>query len=581
MILKFYRPRLARDLGRDVIRILRDIRTLGLALSMTAIPVYGQAANVYSMTFEAQLNTSLGFSEQTQKDSKALVAFYAKRDFALFWVNKDKLTNRAEQLLEHLSKAEEEGLNPKDYMPVSLSGYSTDISHLEGNQKALLQLEIELTQTALKYARHVSAGRVRPHRLSENLTPTLPLLSTDETLEGLASSATLKDFLTSLAPQHVGYQRLKAALATARTQTTTTNWTKVPAGRKSLKPGQSDNRIALVRQRLIESGDYKPALTEPKSNDDAQTDTNLELDKANLYDRDLVKAIKAFQRKKGLAADGWIGRQTIAVMNRPRPNRAKKILVNMERYRWLPRELGKRHVFVNQADYKMHIIDEGKVIHSARVIIGKPKHQTPVFSNEIKTVVFNPYWNVPRSIIKNEMLPFLLQDPYYLERQGFEVRLTQRTRRRSSFFGWGGGPDISDEKQIVSVRQPPGPGNALGRVKFLFPNKHHVYMHDTPTKHLFARNNRAYSHGCVRVQNAQRFAEILLRLDANWSPRRVASAIATGENQYVNLKRKVPVHLAYFTAWIDENNQFHSRPDIYRRDNILSQAMGQNKLALK
>lgn len=534
------------------------------------------------MTFEAQLNTSVGVSKKTKSDGKALVAFYAKRDFKPMWVNEDKLTKRAEQLLEHLARATEEGLNPKNYMPVSLSGFSTDITHLTDNQKALLQLEIELTNTALKYARHVSAGQVRPSRLSENLTPTLPLPSVAKTLEGLATSEHLQDFLKGLAPRHAGYQRLKAALTAAREQTQSPNWTKVPAGRKSLKPGQSDNRIALVRQRLTESGDYKPESTPSKSDDDAEVDASLELDKANLYDPKLVEAVKVFQRGKGLAADGWIGRQTISAMNRPRPNRVRKILVNMERYRWLPRDLGKRHVFVNQADYKMHIIDDGKVIHSARVIIGKPKHQTPVFSNEIKTVVFNPYWNVPRSIIKNEMLPYMRQDSSYLERQGYEVQLSNQTRRRTSFFGWGGGsPEVFDEKQILSVRQPPGPRNALGRVKFLFPNKHHVYLHDTPTKHLFARNKRAYSHGCVRVQNAQKFAQILLRLDANWSARRVSRAIATGENRYVTLKNKVPVHLTYFTAWIDENKKFHSRPDIYRRDNILFQAMGQNKLALK
>jgi L,D-transpeptidase YcbB len=570
-------------IGRVVIRIHKDLRALGLALSITAIPVYGQAANVYSMTFEAQLNTSMGNTKSEKLDGNKLVAFYEKRDFAPLWVNKNKLTKRAERLLEYLAKADKEGLNPEDYKTISLSDFSSDISHLADNEKALLHLEIELTRTALKYARHISSGRVKPSRINENLAPTLPLTDIAATLQALAANEHPEEVLKLLAPQHKGYQRLKAALAIARKQTGTKNWTKVPAGRKSLKPGQTDSRVALVRQRLTQSGDYKPEIIETNSDQPVNMadDADFELEKINFFDPRLVKAVKAFQKHHGLAADGWVGNRTIGALNKPRPNRVHKIVINMERHRWLPRELGKRHVFVNQANYRMSVIDEGNVIHSARVIVGKPKFQTPVFSDKIRTVVFNPYWNVPRSIIKNEMLPFLAQDSSYLERQGFEVKLTNQSRRRSSFFGWGGGPSITSARQIISVRQPPGPRNALGRVKFIFPNKHAIYLHDTPAKSLFASTNRAFSHGCVRVQNALKFAEILLRLDANWSPQRVARAVASGKNQYITLKRKVPVHLAYFTAWVDENNEYHSRPDIYSRDYALAQAIGHNEIALK
>lgn len=530
------------------------------------------------MTFEAHLNTAAKSKKKTT--AKGIAEFYRNREFSSIWVEDDRLSERAKHLLLFLSDISKEGLEPEHYLPRSLPDFSSDISDIADDPAALLRLEMDLTKTALAYARDVYSGRKRPSSLNMTRKATRPGPGAVEILTALSETDNPVEYLSSLAPVHEGYKRLKKKLAHFRAKNGTTEWTRIPAKKKGLKPGQSHDHVALVRKRLIEEGAYEPAFAELSPEGTRQT--SLGVERPRYYDPGLVKAVKSYQKRHGIRPDGVVGRRTVQALNTPLSKRIAQVLVNMERYRWLPRELGKRHVFVNQTDYRMKVIDNGKVIHSARVIIGKPKHKTPIFSNEIKFVVFNPYWNVPRSIIKNEMLPQLQADPYFLERQGYEVRMTQSRRRSSfgeSFFSWSQ-PEIS-ARNIVSVRQPPGPRNALGRVKFLFPNRHHIYMHDTPGKYLFARTRRAFSHGCVRVQNANKFAEVLLKLDANWSPKQVKRAIASGQNRSVTLKRKVPVHLTYLTTWVDDDGHINSRPDIYNRDAKLGRAIDQYKVALK
>jgi L,D-transpeptidase YcbB len=275
-----------------------------------------------------------------------------------------------------------------------------------------------------------------------------------------------------------------------------------------------------------------------------------------------------------LRPDGIVGNATIARLNDTgEQKQVQRIIDSMERLRWMPRDFGARHVLVNQAAFELQVVDHDRPIWKTRVIVGKPNTQTAVFSDVMETVEFNPYWGVPQSIIIKEMLPKLRRDPSYLDRNGYEVLDSRGREISSSYVDWW----RFGNKVPLSVRQPPGESNALGVVKFLFPNSHAIYMHDTPTRSLFEKKVRAFSHGCVRVQNPRELAELVL----GWDAERVDEAIAQGANQAVKLSRKLPVHLAYFTAWPDETGRIIMYPDVYSRDAQLEKALDGGDVALR
>ena len=287
-----------------------------------------------------------------------------------------------------------------------------------------------------------------------------------------------------------------------------------------------------------------------------------------------TEALRSFQEQAGLRPDGIVGNATIARLNDSgEQKQVQHIIDNMERLRWMARDFGARHVLVNQAAFELQVIDHNRPIWTTRVIVGKPNTQTAVFSDIMETVEFNPYWGVPQSIIIKEMLPKLRRDPSYLDRNGYEVLDARGREIGSSYVDWS----RFSTKVPLSVRQPPGAANALGVVKFLFPNSHAIYMHDTPTRSLFDKKVRAFSHGCVRVQNPRELAELVL----GWDAERVDEAIAQGSNQAVKLARKLPVHLAYFTAWPDETGRIIIYPDVYDRDAQLEKALGGGDVALR
>jgi murein L,D-transpeptidase YcbB/YkuD len=282
-------------------------------------------------------------------------------------------------------------------------------------------------------------------------------------------------------------------------------------------------------------------------------------------DKELSKALKKFQGAREIKQTGSIDKATVGALNGlSEVDYAEKLLFNMERLRWLPREMGDRYVFVNQASFELRVVDRGNISWQTKVIVGKPETQTFVFSDKMETVVINPYWGVPQSIIRYEMMPYLAKDRRYLDRQGFEV-LNDKGRKVSSrsVNWWAYGKTIP-----FSVRQPPGDDNALGRIKFLFPNRHDIYMHDTPTKKLFGEEVRAFSHGCIRVENPRDLAEHVL----GWERKRIDDMIATGENRNVKLDQHIPVHLTYFTAWPGASGKVAYHDDIYDRDERLKKA---------
>jgi len=531
----------------------------------------------------------------TEPQSKAIVAFYAARNFAPIWVSDDASRERSRRALDALSRAGAEGLDPAEYLPPALGSFSDSLPD-GGDAEAAARFELGLTAMALRYAMHASGGRIVPNRLSgyHDLNP--PTVKPAKALGELAASPSPEAYLASLHPTHPAYALLKAELARLEPEQEQT-FVAIAEG-PALRPGAQDERIPSIRARLAQLGLLSPSadpikvsslagsVVHPADGEHpafgsaevagAMNGEPGQVDSGSLgYDAELEQAVRAFQDRSDLQPDGIIGARTIAALNANSDGqRRRRVLSSLERLRWLPRELGAKHVLVNQASFTAAVVEGGRQVWETKVIVGRPNTQTSTFSDEIETVVLNPYWGVPGSIIIHEMLPRLKRDPGYLDREGYEVVDSGGDVVSSSAVDWW---SLSPERITVGVRQPPGPQNALGEIKFLFPNKHSIYMHDTPTKPLFAKSMRAYSHGCVRVQNPRHFAELLL----GWDQARLDAELASGRDQTVPLDRKVPVHLAYFTAWPDANGRIAYHQDVYSRDERLELALGAQRVAMQ
>lgn len=519
--------------------------------------------------------------------SKEIIKFYIERNFKPVWLGDYGMAIKTRRILALMSKADEEGLRAQNYLPVSLSGFSDRARGIADTPTALAKLEIEITAAALEYSHHVSAGRVKPLRISKLHTLKAAPVAPADVLANIGLTLHPETYLGSLQPMIPQYQHLKKALAKYRNKADVEEAIYIPAG-GLIRAGGYDDRLELIAKRLHQLGfyDYKP--DENSEADNSETDNSSETESSPetgvttgrsehmIYNAELVTAVKDMQEQSGLRRDGIIGRNTLNAMNgQTGAEKVAKIILSMERLRWLPQDLKRKYVFVNQAFFETWMMEDGKEIFRSDVIVGKPLHQTAVFSDEMEKVVLNPRWYVPRSIIYNEMMPKLYDNPYYLEDQGYEVMDVQGRRVDSASIDWS---QFGEKSIPFNVRQPSGPRNALGRVKFLFPNKHAIYMHDTPSRSLFKKSVRSLSHGCVRVQKPMEFAEIVLKTEG-WTPSQISDAIASGVNQTVELSTKIPVYLGYFTAWADANGDVRIKDDIYNRDRVLKQALEQNDQA--
>ncbi len=496
-----------------------------------------------------------------------LSIFTGLMDFEPLWVSSEGLTAKSRRALALLADAESEGLIPLDYMPPTLGSFSDDGSIFKGQVPALARLDIAMTAMVMRYAEHVYSGRIIPKKLSGYYDVTPPALDLGLALYELSYRRLPDLYLSSLRPQHAAYRTMRASLSELRAKLAESNQQSIPKG-ETVKPGARDARVPLVRERMVKLGllsvDDSLAWIEETANapDAGAADEVL----ARTLDRKLSAALKAFQASRKLKQTGRLDKATVEALNtRSDQRNIQKLVMNMERLRWLPRDLGTRHIFVNQASFELRIIDDGGITWSTKVIVGKADTQTSVFSDEMETVVLNPYWGVPKSIIKYEMMPYLVNDPSYLDRKGFEVVNSQGDVVSSSSVDWWAYGD----KIPYDVRQPPGDDNALGNIKFLFPNSHDIYMHDTPTKNLFAEKSRAFSHGCVRVEDPRKFAEFVL----GWDRTQIDDMIASGMNQDIRLPVRIPVHLNYFTAWPDGSGKIAYHPDVYNRDARLEKAL--------
>lgn len=341
---------------------------------------------------------------------------------------------------------------------------------------------------------------------------------------------------------------MQDALAQHRDIARAGGWPAVPEG-NVLKPGDEDVRIPTLRDRLRVSGDYDTTQTE-----------------SLLYDAELEAAVRAFQTRHGLEADGVIGPKTYRALNTPVETRIDQLRASLERARWLFRDLSGDYVFVNIGGPETFLVQDGEVVWRARSIVGRAYRQTPVFRDEIQYMEFNPTWTVPVSIFRRDKLSQIRRDLNYLSRGGYTVLDSSGRPINPRSVNWSGTPN-------VTLRQEPGPKNALGQVKFMFPNAYSVYLHDTDDRSLFSRNERNLSSGCVRVENPFEFADLLLKDDPDWSAARREAILASGKTTRVTLPAPIPVLLTYFTAWMDNSGTVQFREDIYERDPAVLRAL--------
>jgi len=463
----------------------------------------------------------------------AVEKFYAARDFAPIWTQGGIATTAAKGVMSRLHDAASDALNPADYPTPDFTA--------AGTPDALADAELKLTASALDYARQAQSGRMHWSQLSGDIQ--FPEHPTDptEVLTRLSTAQDASAALDSYNPQHDGYQKLKKKLAELRSDSDMpvqpiaegAALKFVKATKKNPNPAMADDpRVPLLRARL---------------HVDNAADTK--------YDADVAAAVRKFQASADLKVTGILDNATVRAINAPKRDRQIDLItVNMERWRWLPRQLGaanvgNAYVMLNIPDYTLKVMQNGAQVWTTRVVVGKPgQHATPLLTETMKYITVNPTWNVPPSIIYNEYLPALQQDPTVLDRMG--LKLTRN-------------PDGS-----VHIAQPPGERNALGRIRFNFPNKFLVYQHDTPDKNLFAHETRAYSHGCMRVQNPDVYAATLLNItmpNEHYTPEKVRSMYGRSE---VDLKfpTPIPVNITYQTAFVDAAGHLQTRRDVYGRD---------------
>ena len=446
-------------------------------------------------------------------------AFYSSRSYAPLWISDGQANDRATAAIKYLGHVDADGLDPADY-PVPNFKSLTDPA-------SLAEAELRLTLSVATYARHASIGRVAWSRVSADIGYDQKAPETASVLAAMANAKDVAEALDSYEPHAPGYVALKAKLAEIRAGKADGTKPGIPSG-PALKVGDQDDRVPQLRERLGVKGD------------------------GTTFDKALAEAVKNFQKNHDLKQTGTLTPQTVDALNGPRPTHVTEtILANLERWRWMPHDLGKTYVMVNLPDYTLRVVNDGKEIWKTKIVDGKPAMPTPIMTAMMKFITINPTWHVPPSIVNNEYLPAMAQDPSVMDRMGLKVDRGQ--------------------DGTVSIWQPPGDGNALGRIRFNFPNKFLVYQHDTPDKYMFAYEKRDYSHGCMRVFDPPKYAEVLLSLvrpGDHYTVERIKGMYGPNEIN-IDFPTFIPVHLTYQTAFVDNDGKLEFREDMYGRDREL------------
>lgn len=534
--------------ARVMLRTMTAAGALWLAAASGAAAESGDGLALKVTAFKQAVAESIA-------DDERVGAFYRARDFAPIWTGPGaEDAARREALLEAFQMADVHGLPQGRYDANRLMARMAQAT--DGRSRGLL--EMELTRIYLQFANDLQSGVLEPGEIVEDIKRELPRRDPKDLLTRLAEEDPRAVFL-SFVPSSPEYTRLMRAKLRLEHKIRNGGWgARVQSGR--LQPGNSGNAVVALRNRLVAMGYMKPSLS-------------------MTYDSEMEAAVREFQEDHGLPIDGVAGGSTMRAINVGPEERLQSIMVAMERERWLnlPEGRGKRHILVNLVDFHAQIIDDDKLTFETKSVVGQNvnSQRTPEFSDIMERMVINPYWFVPQSIIKGEYLPAIRSNPYaagHLQIVDYQGRVVSR-ETASAYANSGNFP--------FTMRQPPGPGNALGSVKFLFPNKYNIYLHDTPSQHLFSREVRTFSHGCIRLDDPHDFAYELLKPQVDDPVSYFQTILKSGENTKVPLETPVPVHLIYRTAFTKAKGHMNYRNDVYGRDAQLWRALNNEGVVLR
>lgn len=472
-----------------------------------------------------RLSAFLSNHRQYQNFTQQFNDFYKDRNYAYAWFDSAGL---AEQALNFNNLQQNYIVSFSDssiYNPVLdslLKGMQTTAPKKKIADSQILETELLLTGQFFQYAAKVYKGSDID---AAELGWFIPRKKID--VHALLDSTILHKSAEAYAPQNSQYKRLQQFVQTYSRLSKETSFDSIPTLKKSLRKGDSSEIILPIKKHLELLGD----LTQN--------------DGSPFFDTALVLATKQYQQRMGLTVDGVIGNKMIAELNVPMKQRLRQILINLERLRWMPPEKDTNYILVNIPEFMMHVYDSGRLQFNINVIVGTSANSTVIFNDRLQYIVFSPYWNVPESIVRGEILPGIKKNPNYLAKHNME---------------------IVKQASVPVIRQMPGPANSLGLVKFLFPNNYSIYFHDTPNRNLFSQSSRSFSHGCIRVGEPKKLAQYLLRSDSNWTTQKIDSAMHLKKEKWVPLKKSIPVFIVYFTAWVNQEGQLNFRKDIYKHD---------------
>ncbi len=505
-----------------------------------------------------------GFDLQTN-----LIRFYRLRQFEPAWVDRYGLLPEGAMALAMLKQAGRQGLFDTDYHSPWLNDLLDGMitrpviigAAFDGKQ---VQLDLTITGMVLRYAYHHSRGHTEPRMIGREgpgeLNPTSDLAVA--LVEALGRGR-LEAFFEQLEPRHKAYRALRHSLPRYQRIQAAGGWGVIDEGH-ALTKGDCGPRVAQLRHRLILSGDIR--MTSEGT--------------ADCFGGNLAAAVSSFQQRHGLSADGVAGPRTLAALNIPVAQRIRQIQLSLERWRWLPHDLGSRYVLVNIPAFQMQVVEEGRVIKTMRTIVGQQDRPTPALASVMTYLEINPYWHVPAKIAREDLLPKIQANPSYLTRQKIRVFESWAESAREldpRAIDWS---SLSADYFPFRLRQEPAGRNALGRVKFMFPNEVSVYIHDTPSKGLFRKPSRPFSSGCVRVEEPLALVSLLLNRQG-WDQERLAAAVASNERQIVILDEPVPVYLVYMTAWAAAPGEIHFQEDIYGHDQTLAGSLARRSVLPK
>ena len=481
----------------------------------------------------------------------------------LYENNKNLLTTKwnkrenIDQLLAFIRNAQQEGLNPEDYHLTTIENLASSIANTKNASiDEIAQLELILTDAFFLLSSHLASGKTDQKTIDPNWHAAKREFKFDWNtfIDSTLKIGKVNETLHQLTPNHQQYRNLKKALIAYKNYEKTGGWEPFTTNIKKLEKGITHPDVDLLRKRLSFGLDS----IKPDSLD------------VNYFDQTLHNHVVLFQTRNGLHNDGVIGKKTVETLNITVQERIATIEANLERWRWLSNDLGENHILVNIANFDLQLIQNGKPIFSTEVIVGKPYRETPVFSSLMKYIVLNPDWVVPPTILSKDVIPAVIANPNYLVEKNMEVITLNGVSVDPTAIDW---TRAAKSGFPYMIRQRPGANNALGKVKFIFPNQENIYIHDTPSRSLFAQSERNFSSGCIRMNKPLELAAILLSENSGWTAERISQVIKEGTSRTVMLAKPLPVHLIYMTAWADDDGVAYFRRDIYNRDQPLLTAL--------